>query len=489
MAGESLRERCSVNTNQDEETFVGIRRENGEIRVQFPLGYAPDMKDDRMLQRDIFLLLTTIRRTTAKMDSRLHLGQEGERRDAFPLQAYLAVLLDFFERGYYRERETVYRTAKRGKIHWGKTIKTMRPFVQEDEVLYLDFVTRQSKSSERELITRIHEYCVYESFVNAGWLFLSGVPQKPKIPLQKKKFLSVLHDRLTHTFDDKNRRLFRSMTEILSYRGNADGEDDFYYGTNRFEYVWERLVDEVYGIAEKTEFFPQTAWVIGNTVTAGSHLKPDTIMVCGSEIYVLDAKYYRYGATMRPGDLPESASVHKQITYGEYIDTQRRFAERYGEDLRIYNAFLMPYDASDPRFAGASGSGEESGSAVPCPDGESAGAMSGSAVPCPGPNGEPGQKVASAAPGSAVPCPGPNGEPGQKVASAAPGPAGSLPGVHAPLLRIGEALSDWKRGRKSYERVQGILVDVKYLMRLASGRDVQECERLAECIRRYADGG
>ena len=135
--------------------------------------------------------------------------------------------------------------------------------------------------------------------------------------------------------------------------------------------------------------------------------------------------------------------------------------------FRSYNAFLMPYDASDPRFAGVSGSGEESGSAVPCPDGESAGAMS----------------------GSAVPCPGPNGEPGQKVASAAPGPAGSLPGVHAPLLRIGEALSDWKRGRKSYERVQGILVDVKYLMRLASGRDVQECERLAECIRRYADGG
>lgn len=210
---------------------------------------------------------------------------------------------------------------------------------------------------------------------------------------------------------------------------------------------------------------------------------------------------------MRPGDLPESASVHKQITYGEYIDTQRRFAERYGEGLRIYNAFLMPYDASDPRFSDVSGSGEESGSAAPVPGRDPEPEVAGSApdpgapapaAPAPVPGRDPESEVAGAAPGSAapapdgesagaVPVPGRDSEP--EVAGAVPDSAGCVPGAHPPLLRIGEALSDWKRGRKSYERVQGILVDVKYLMRLAAGRDAQECERLAECIRRYADGG
>ena len=412
MTGGSLRERCGINTNRNAETFVGIRCENGEIRVQFPMGYAFDGEDDRSLQRDIFLLLGAIRRTTARKESRLISGQTKEMQDAFPLHAYLAVLLDFFERGYYRERETVYRTAKRGKIHWGRTIRTVRPLVQGNEVLYLDFVTRQNKSSERELITRIHEYCVYESFAKAGWLFLSGMPERPKIPLQKKKFLTVLQDKLSHTFDDKNRRLFRCMIQILSYQGNADADGDFYYGTNRFEYVWERLIDEVFGTPDKSDFFPRTSWIIGDTVTAGSHLRPDTIMVYGGDSYVLDAKYYRYGVSLLPGDLPETASVHKQITYGEYIASQRRFAERYGEGMRIYNAFLMPYDASDPRFAG-----------------------------------------------------------GQ------------------PLRRIGEAVSDWKGNQKSYERVQGILVDVKDLMRIAAGKDATACERLADCIRRHVDEG
>lgn len=406
MTGGSLRERCVVNTNRNSETFVGVRCEGGEVRVQFPLGFGLS-EDERGLQRDIFLLLQTLRRTTEQRGSRIA-GEAGrERREAFPMQAYLSVLLDFFERGYYREREHVYRTAKRGKIHWGRTIKTIRPLVQGQDVVYLDFVTRQSKNSESELITRIHEYCVYESFAKAGWLFLAGMPEKPGVRLQKQLFLHVLYRKLTQTFDDKNRRLFQSMIEILRYQGDPEAEGDFSYGTGRFEYVWERLIDQVYGVGNKEDFFPGTTWRIGGSVTPGSHLMPDTVMVYRGNVYVLDAKYYRYGATFRPGDLPESSSVHKQITYGEYIAMQRRFRERYGEGFQIYNAFLMPYHAADP---------------------------------------------------------------GQ------------------PLLRIGEAVSDWKSNEKSYERVQGILVDVKYLMQCRAGADAQECMRLADCIREYVDG-
>lgn len=46
---------------------------------------------------------------------------------------------------------------------------------------YLNFVTRKNPVSENELITLIHEYCVYESFLKLGWLFTSSMPSKPRI--------------------------------------------------------------------------------------------------------------------------------------------------------------------------------------------------------------------------------------------------------------------------------------------------------------------
>ena len=59
---------------------------------------------------------------------------------------------------------------------------------------------------------------------------------------------------------------------------------------------------------------------------------------------MFDAIYYRYGATKRPSDLPESTSINKQITYGEYIAEQDKFMMKHGENYTVYNAFLMPFE-------------------------------------------------------------------------------------------------------------------------------------------------
>lgn len=58
----------------------------------------------------------------------------------------------------------------KGKINWNRTIKTQKSYVQGTDVFYLDFVTKNDRVKENELITLIHEYCVYESFEQMGWL-------------------------------------------------------------------------------------------------------------------------------------------------------------------------------------------------------------------------------------------------------------------------------------------------------------------------------
>lgn len=40
MLNSSIRDRCFVNQNRDADTFVGLKCENGEFSVHFPLGFG-----------------------------------------------------------------------------------------------------------------------------------------------------------------------------------------------------------------------------------------------------------------------------------------------------------------------------------------------------------------------------------------------------------------------------------------------------------------
>lgn len=392
-----IREKCRVNTNRDADSFVGIRCENGDVSVNFPLGFRVS-EDERGLRKDILLLIRTIGATTARKDSAVLKAEQVYDQTAFPVQAYMHVISDYYARGYYKEQETRHVVAGRGKIDWNRTIKTRKPYVDGNGVFYLDFVTRKSAVNENELVTQIHKYCVYESFEKMGWLYTDAMPARPQIKYNGKLFKRAVREKLRDTFQDRNRALFRSMLAILEYEGNQEGNKDYRYGTWRFEYVWEALVDRAYGIADKKEYFPRTKWKIGGKEFENACLEPDTIMVCQGDVYVLDAKYYKYGASSRPGDLPSTASIHKQITYVEYIANQERFREIHGENFQVYNAFLMPFAAADET---------------------------------------------------------------------------------CPVVKIGEASADWKSGRYTYETVHGVLVDVKYLMKIGTRADEGEIGRLA----------
>lgn len=395
----SIRDKCSVNTNREEDTFVGLKCEHGDFSIHFPLGFALP-KDDKDLRKDIIMLLSVIGKTTMRKDSELQSEAKNYNCTAFPFQAYLSIIRDFYERGYFKEREVHFTVAKRGKIDWNRTIKTQKPYVQDNDCMYLDFVTRKNQMNDNEVISLIHEYCVYESFCKIGWLFTAALSKKPKIKRNERLFKSVLTTKISQTFNDKNRKLFQDMFAVIMYKGEEKSEMNYMYGTYRFEYVWETLIDKVYGIDGKEEYFPKTYWTVNGVQYENACLEPDTIMIWDEKIYVLDAKYYKYGVTKRVSDLPESASINKQITYGEFIAEQERIKEKHGKNYKVYNAFVMPYNR---------GTGEE-------------------------------------------------------------------------LENIGVSYSDWKTNKKSYENIQGILLDIKHLMYASWGQNVEEIDKLIRCI-------
>ncbi len=402
MAEFSIKEKCHINTNVGEDTFVGIKYEENEFSVNFPLGFQLS-EDEADLRKEILLLIKTIAETTGRKDSYILQEHRSYNATGFPIQAYIAIIVNFAENGYYRETETVYKVSDHGKINWSRTIKTQRPFLQDDKAYYLQFVTYKNPVKDNELITLIHEYCVRESFEKIGWLFTNVMPKKPRIKFNKQLFLSVVRTKLIHTFNDKNRELFQNMLAVIESLQDNDAPVNFRYGTYRFEYVWEALIDKVYGIRNKEHYFPKTEWILPDRNHSNASLEPDTIMIWNGNVFVLDAKYYKFGSTKVAGDLPESSSISKQITYGEYIAKDPTFKKIHGADLVVYNAFLMPFNPSDWE-------------------------------------------------------------------------------VQDGPYYIGEARSNWKSSGKEYERIQGILIDIKHVMKIGVSQDQAEISKLAKLI-------
>ena len=406
MPDYSIRNNCHINTNWDTDTFVGIKSENGRCEVNFPLGFHIS-EDDKGLRRDILLLIYTLSAMSERMDSTISELAKEQNSTGFPIQAYLFLISDYYRKGYYKEKEIRYVSSTRGKIDWTRTIKQQKPYVQGTDAFYLTFTTRKNPLNENELITLIHEYCVYESFCKIGWLFTAAIPKKPRLKFNKKLFKRVVFEKYSNTFNEYNKELFSNMLLVIDHLTDPNAPMKYIYGVDPFDHTWEALVDRVFGIADKADYFPKTTWHIGDTDFENSELRPDSIMLWNGNVFVLDAKNYKYGKTKRPGDLPQSADINKQITYAEYIAEQEKFRKKHGEQFVTYNAFIMPYDAA-------------------------------------------------------------------------------LWPSTSPIKWIGDATANWKKGRQIYERVQGILVDVKELMKAAT-HNISMVMELASVIEEAVD--
>ena len=400
--------RCHVNKNDDGDRFVGIKADSDNAMVCFPIGYQlPESEQD--LRYDILHLISVLAEFTDRTDRVLAMQRfEAPQSVDFPINAYMEVINYFMEQNaYYTEKEPVFKNGDRGKIVWPRTFRNKRPLIQANGTpAYTEYIVRAFSPNDKNMITQINKYCVYESFYKLGWLFTPYLPEMPTIARNDKMFLILLRGKLASTYNDKDKRLFAAMIAMIEYMDEKTNEKRFYFGTDRFEYVWEKLVDRVFGEKCKENYFPRTRWTLrtgrGRTNSA---LEPDTIMLCDGKIYVIDAKYYKFGITGILSDLPESSSINKQITYGEYIQTQRRFREQHGASVPVYNAFVMPFNSADNCF-----------------------------------------------------------------------------GISDTFVNIGEATGDWKTIGHKYERVQGILVDIRHLMHHYIGKTKPQIMMLAKSI-------
>lgn len=392
-ANRPLHEYCRNVTNRDGDTFVGIKSEiiEGEHHfvIHFPLGHRLS-KDDEHVRQEILRLFMILQEYNDEKSIFSSVSREQSYEVVkFPIQAYITVLFYYLNYNYYEIRDSNYCTGTSGKISMSRTLKKERPIATQKGLIYPKFQVKQYSDTDKELITEINKYCVYESNLKIGWLYKLPQISKPLKTRELSFYKQYLNDVWLTETKDSEKRLFKAMLDIIDFTSRFDESEEFYFGTNRFEYIWEELIQSTFGNAEKEYYFPKTKWILrAGENRENKAIEPDTVMKYGDDIFVLDAKYYKFGLTQQAKDLPSSSSINKQISYGEYIATNHKFEEERRQGMRVFNAFLLPYDCQMT-------------------------------------------------------------------------PYNQLENHY---YFLGEAISDWKSNTQSYERVQGILIDVKFLI-------------------------
>ncbi|MEK9731600.1 MAG: LlaJI family restriction endonuclease [Candidatus Poseidoniales archaeon] len=337
-----LHSMCKVAINGND--FVGIHLSGDDINITFPMGYAVP-KHEKDLRQDIQALMGLFK-TQHHQGTTLGQNAGSIINGEFPVQAYLTIIESFLSNGYQIESEPSYSVRQKGRPHWPKTVRKIRPFLQEVDgqhsFVYTEFVVNSAKLKTDALITIIHRQCVHESFEKLGWLYTTFQPEEPRSILNRNVALAIVRQAASNTFDDQKRRILNAMRDILSFQSSEANLRRFRFGTDTFWTLWEKMVDLAFrnlppGKTTK-DYHPQAHWIgIGDPMD----LRPDTIHhdVENEVCYILDAKYYRHY-----GDIGAS-DIQKQITYAESIHKKYDI-----EEEKLFNAFLVPKKLSESDF-------------------------------------------------------------------------------------------------------------------------------------------
>lgn len=324
-------------------SFVGLRIIGDNVFIHHPESYQIRINDDSFSE-DVLSLLNTFS-LTKSLSSERGMTYSGDSDGEFRLESYIWIINDFLKRGFYINREKRYGINQKGKISWKRTYN-QNPIVSNNNVIYTNLVTEKIINTA-SIVVSIHKYCVKKSIDFIGWLFglNSHFIESPRIDEDLKSYyLSILEEELDNTFDDYKKELFKNMIFVIRGLSDYDKNDVVNYGVDQYHSVFEKMIDRVFGNMNAKNFYPKGKWKLKELgLFDSSSLRPDTVMKIDKSIYIIDSKYYRYGSSGNPNDLPETSSIQKQIAYAEY-------AKKLNPESDIFNAFIIPYNKQKNTF-------------------------------------------------------------------------------------------------------------------------------------------
>lgn len=316
-------------------SFVGIKIDEGIVKVFVPKVF----REDEDWKKDIRLFLKSIEIAKTKNTENINKGLNNTD-NVWPIDSYLWLINDYLENGLYYNREKKISCSNSGKIEWKRTLQQV-PIYSDGNIIYDQLITSKMTPAN-DMITHIYKLCLRQSIDKIGWLFNYNFHIQINQIVSIKEMIMRVRKELNETFDDIKRIRFNHMLNILkTTEGDNMLSSHYSYGITNYYYVFETMIDMLFdGITgdEKKKYDPNGYWQLnGQNRFLASRLRPDTILKRKDKTYILDAKMYQYGATHDRSKLPETQSLQKQITYGDFVSNNLM-------DKNIRNAFILPYN-------------------------------------------------------------------------------------------------------------------------------------------------
>ena len=334
-----------IATGEADNSFVGIKIIGNQIHFYFPESYHFDTDD---FERDDFLdLLRTISIAKSSSADTAESFDTHKEESELALLSYIWILEDYLKNGYYINSEKVFKANQRGKINWERTFQ-QQPIISGRNIVYPNLIT-EVKSPQDTILVEAYRYCVKKSATLIGWIYgvaPDAIETAANAYQMVPRYLAAIKSELDHTFDDEKHSRLEHMENVLIGLDEISDDSNIVYGVDTYHYIFERMIDCIFGTEKVEEYYPTFTWHLKYTGQAeglaGPTIRPDTIMRAGAEddIYIIDSKFYRYGSLdlSQTKGLPEASSIVKQITYGSYVQSKY-------PDKKIYNIFILPYDA------------------------------------------------------------------------------------------------------------------------------------------------
>lgn len=262
---------------------------------------------------------------------------------------------DFIAHGRYVSRHAVYVPHGEGEIDWEETVTQSPVVLQRGRPIYASPISIDHRVHANTDIARIHLAVIAELVAHLDSMDPMGVIDIARVPVHSDLELSYFGDTATllhiirterqQQFEDRKLRVLDLLESYISFRfdSHSTGYSTF-VGTTHFEIVWETMCAAYFQDRFHTlqRSLTPPLWEYRHNestvhVRAAKSLIPDTVMVEGANLYILDAKYYvpRYTATSISAQ-PGATDIAKQYIYVPGVE------EKWpGKSVRG-NAFVFP---------------------------------------------------------------------------------------------------------------------------------------------------
>lgn len=338
-----LIKKCRCSTNLEGDKFVGLvyNKEEKDFKIVFPLGYDIPCEEGE-LKKSIFNLLNSISLTKATLKNASPANSEFKDKFITPFYSYYNLIIDYLNNGLISYQEKQFNKIQSGKLNWKKTIQRETPIYYNNSFIYNNIFYENSRVIENDIM-EIEKFCLKEALYFLSWNFENIFIGNSKYNKRHKdNMLFILNKELNITFNDHKKDLLINMINIIKGLDEQNNKQIYYYGTNSFNIVWEKIIDDTFSNYDSTLLTPNVKWcIIGEKADTMPPLRIDSILFNEQDVFILDSKYYHYCDTKNIQDLPSTSDVGKQIIYGEYVEEKLKNEKK--EFNNIYNAFILPF--------------------------------------------------------------------------------------------------------------------------------------------------